>query len=146
VNKKTVLVLAGFALLCILIGVVIGGAITTYRISGRGNILFPPKIGVYADSTCSVPVTEIDWGTSSPGDVVKKGVYVCNEGSGSVTLSFSTANWSPVQAAQYLTLSWNYTGQTITMTMYVVFQLSVSSSLTSASGITSFSFDIVIGI
>ena len=147
-SKKTVLAALVLALACLWVGVVVGQAITTYRISGKGNFLYPPRIGVYADSGCSALVTEIDWGTLSPGDVGRKIVYIRNEGQGPVTLSMSTASWSPSQTQHYLACTWDYAGQTIAVNavVAVTFSLTVSSNLTNASGISSFSFDVVLTV
>jgi len=55
----------------------------------------------------------------------------------------TTSNWNPSSASSYMTLSWNYGGQTLAVNevKQVKFTLAVSSSIT---GITSFSFDITI--
>jgi hypothetical protein len=70
-------------------------------------------------------------------------VYVRNEGNVAATLSRATQNWNPATASSYMTLSWNYAGQTLNVNQ--VFQtrltLAVSSTI---SGITNFSFDITI--
>ena len=147
-KRKLVVVLAIVALVCLWVGVVVGAAITTYRISGRGNLLYPPKIGVYAESACSTPVTQIDWGTLSPGDVGRKVVYIRNEGTGPVTLIMLTASWNPSQAQPYLACTWDYAGQAIAVNAVVAltFSLAVSSNLTNASGISSFSFDVVLTV
>jgi len=53
------------------------------------------------------------------------------------------SNWSPSNASDYLTLSWDYGGQSINPddVAQVTFTLSVDASI---EGITSFSFDITI--
>jgi hypothetical protein len=88
-------------------------------------------------------VSSISWGALDPGSNVNKTVYIRNEGNSAVTLALSTSNWNPSTASNYLTLTWNYGGQTINVNsvVQVKFTLSASSSTT---GITSFTFDIVI--
>jgi hypothetical protein len=56
-------------------------------------------------------------------------------------LSISTSNWSPSTASNYITLNWNYNGQTVNPNEYVsvTFTLTVSNSI---AGVSSFSFDI----
>jgi hypothetical protein len=70
-------------------------------------------------------------------------MYIRNEGSIAVTLSLATKNWNPTNANTTLTLSWNYAGQSLSanQVLPVNIVLTVSSA---ASGISSFSFDIVI--
>jgi hypothetical protein len=100
-------------------------------------------VGVYSDQACANPVTSINWGTIEPGSNVNKTVFIRNEGNAAATLSMATSNWNPPSASTYMTLSWNYGGQTLAVNevKQVTFTLRVSSSVT---GITSFSFDITI--
>jgi len=54
-----------------------------------------------------------------------------------------TSNWNPSNASDYMTLSWDYGGQSINPdeVVQVTFTLSVDASI---DGITGFSFDITI--
>jgi len=105
----------------------------------------PPtvKIGVYTGSDCAVSVTEIDWGTLMPGDAATQPIYIRNEGDVPVLLTLSAEAWNPAEAEQYMALTWNYDGSQIAVGtgVSVEFQLTIFSNCT---GITSFSFDIVI--
>jgi len=100
-------------------------------------------VGVYWDSGCSNRVSSIEWGTIEAGAVKTVTVYVRNEGDVTISLSLSTTNWSPSTASKYMSLSWNYDGQPINPNgvIPVTLTLSVSPSIT---GISSFSFDIII--
>lgn len=55
----------------------------------------------------------------------------------------STTNWNPSRAAEYITLTWNYSGRSINPgeVLQVTKTLSISNSI---EGISNFSFDIVI--
>jgi hypothetical protein len=70
-------------------------------------------------------------------------IYVKNSGDDGVTLILSTENWSPVGAASYLQLSWNYDGSIMAAgeVRAIVVTLSVAPSV---SGVDNFNFDIVI--
>jgi hypothetical protein len=100
-------------------------------------------VGIYSDSGCTRTLTSIDWGMAGPGSTKNVTIYVRNEGNTPVTLSLSTANWNPSNAANYMSLSWNYNGQTIAanQVVQIILSLSISSSI---QGITAYSFDIVI--
>ena len=119
-------------------------ALTSVSVSLRsvGNIK-ALGVGVYGDSGCTQSVSSIDWGLAEPGAVKNVTVYIRNEGNAPITLSLQTANWNPANAANYISLSWSYGGQTISpnQVVGVTLSLSISSSIT---GITSFSFDIII--
>jgi len=100
-------------------------------------------VGVYWDNVCSQTVPSIDWGSAEPGAVKNVTVYIRNEGNAPITLSLQTANWNPTNATNYISLSWNYGGQTIGPNQVVAVTLSLSISA-DIQGITTFSFDIVI--
>jgi hypothetical protein len=98
-------------------------------------------IGVYWDSSLTNRVTEINWGLLEAGDKKSFTIYISNEGNAPLTLSISTSNWNPPSAANYVTLTWSSTGQTINVgaTAQLTLTLTVSEGV---SGINSFDFDI----
>jgi len=112
------------------------------RISNTGS-LKAVGVGVYWDAALTNRVSSISWGVVEPGSNVNKTVYIRNEGNTASSLSMTTSNWSPSNASNYITLAWNYGGQTLNVNevIQVKFTLSVLSSI---SGITNFSFDITI--
>jgi len=121
---------------------VLGALVATRRISNTGN-LKAIGVGVYWDSSCTSAVSSIDWGALEPGVTKNFTVYVRNEGNVQVRLSMTTSNWNPASASSYITLSWNRENYVLSSGSVVsaVLTLSVSSSI---SGITSFTFDIII--
>ena len=101
------------------------------------------NVGAYWDETCTDPVVSINWGMIEPASSRNVVVYLKNEGNTPITLSLRTEGWSPPEASTYLTLSWDYTGSEIPPTEFkpTTLILTISESIT---GITSFSFDIII--
>jgi hypothetical protein len=59
------------------------------------------------------------------------------------TLSKAEQNWNPTTASSYMTLSWNYAGQTLSVNQVLQVKLTLDVSST-VSGITNFSFDLTI--
>jgi hypothetical protein len=100
-------------------------------------------VGVYWDAQCENRVYSVDWGNLSPGSTRKFSLYVRNECNESVTLDMLTENWTPLIAAQNLSLSWDYAGSPICENEVVPAELELSVS-PKIEGVTSFSFDIVI--
>ncbi len=147
-KAKLGLCLVALICVCLTVGAVIGMTLVQYRISGAGNIQLPPKINVYSDASCTVPVTSVDFGTFAPGDTVNRTIYLRNEGGVTGTYSLATANWNPAIASQFLGLSWDYAGQSVApgAVTKVVLHLHASTSLTNESGITNFSFDAIISL
>ena len=106
----------------------------TARVSSTGRI---------KTVDCSVNVDRIDWGILGPGETAKRTVTVNNTGTVPATLSFTTGEWNPPEAADYLYLSWNYAGAVLQPKDAIIidFQLYVSESV---QNITDFSFTITI--
>ncbi len=100
-------------------------------------------VGVYWNSALTDRVSYVDWGTIEAGSNSSVTVYVQNEGNLPVNLSLNTINWTPSTAKNYLALDWDYKGQTINAgdSCQIKLTLSIPSYI---SGISSFSFDIVI--
>ena len=136
------LLLIGCALSLSMLTQVMSSIQANTKISNQGA-LKTVGVGVYWDSGLTNKVSSIDWGILEPGLNVNKTVYIRNEGNAAAKLSMTTSNWSPTNASNYLTLTWNYGDQTLTVNeaVQVKFTLSASSSVT---GITNFSFDITI--
>lgn len=98
------------------------------------------NIEVYWDSKCTRRVSSIDWGSLEPGTNTTVTLFIKNKGRIPVTLSYYTSNWNPPETANYLYLSWDYTGQRIKFkeTSQVSFTLHASENVE----IETFSFDV----
>jgi hypothetical protein len=70
-------------------------------------------------------------------------MYIKNEGTTPLTLYLDTSNWTPTNAADYISLSWNYNGNTVesNQVIQITMTLSVSQDI---NGISNFSFDTVL--
>jgi hypothetical protein len=99
--------------------------------------------GVYWDASCTTQVQSIDWGNLTCGSSKSVVIYARNEGDKAVILSLSTTDWTPAEASNYMTLSWNYSRQIIEPmdVIPINLKLSVSPMIT---GIETFSFNIII--
>jgi hypothetical protein len=100
-------------------------------------------IEVYWDKRCTNRVSSIDWGSLEPGTNKTATLFIKNKGKNQVTLSYYTSNWKPSEIADYINLTWDYTGQSIKFkeTVQVVFTLYASENLET---IENFSFDTAI--
>jgi hypothetical protein len=104
----------------------------------------PPSsltLGVYSDSACTTPITDIPWGDLQPGGSTHQTVYIKNTSNVAATLSCTFGNWVPSGAASYITVTWDKEGAPIAPNESVAatFTLTVSPSIT---GITTFSVQI----
>ncbi len=100
-------------------------------------------VGIYWDSSCANRVSSINWGVVEPGADKTVTIYVRNEGNAVAALSKTAQNWNPSEASSYMTLNWNYAGQTLSVNQVLQVRLTLVVSSTT-SGITSFGFDITV--
>jgi len=124
------------------IGPMVSSALSNRTISNTGSVK-AIGVGVYWDQACTSPVSSINWGILEPGSNVNKTIYIRNEGSTAAKLSMTTSNWDPSNASNYITLNWDYSGQTLNVNQVLQGKLTLSV-LSSISGITTFKFDITI--
>ncbi len=144
-GKQTAIIvgLSAFLILNIfLFNSIAGQLLATTSLQSHGTI---ETVGVaaYKESSCVNVMSNVEWGKIFPGGSATNTIYVRNEGNSEVTLSLNAANWSPSNTQNYMTLTWNYGGQTIqpNQVVQITLTLSVSSSI---SGIQNFYFDIII--
>jgi len=100
-------------------------------------------VGIYKDINFTVSVTQIDWGIVEAGGTKNFSAYIVNRSNVPITLSMVTENWNPVNASNFISLTWNSDGTEIAMDGYVfvTFVLSIDQTI---SGIDAFSFTIVV--
>ena len=128
----------------IIASVLAAGLLMAYqRVPSSGNVK-AVGVGVYWDNACTNNVTSIDWGFLEPGATVNKTVYIKNEGNTPMVLNITTDNWNPASASENITLSWNREGYVLNTTAPVVQAILTLSVSPNISGVTSFSFDIII--
>ena len=100
-------------------------------------------VSVYKDVNLTILLTEIDWGVVESGETRDFSAYIKNESNVPLSLAMRTESWEPANASSFIGLAWDYSGGLIPVdgSVPVTFSLSVDSAI---SGITSFSFTIVI--
>jgi len=101
------------------------------------------NIGLYWDSGCTNATSTVNWGALSPGTSSSVVLYVRNEGNVALKLALTTSNWNPFAAWSYMAVAWNRQGYALNAgsTVQATLTLSVFSNIT---GVTNFSFDIII--
>jgi len=145
-RKIIIYVLALLLILCIITGI---ASVLIYKstMSSKGKLIYGIGLGVYSDAGCTTKITLIDWGNITPSSTNTKQVYIKNENTTNFTLALTEQNWIPVNISTYLTLTWDYTNQTMKPNdvLAITFILEVSNNIIyNNPQITDFSFDIVI--
>ena len=141
VSGKTKAILLTAVILAALLATLVGlQYLRTIPATGRIKTI---GCEVYWDAALTNRVTSINWGTMTPGENKDMTVDIKNTGNAPATLTLGTQNWVPSTASNFINLWWNYNNSTIPegIGIPVVFTLDISPSIT---GITSFSFDIII--
>lgn len=111
-------------------------------VPSRGSIK-GTDVGLYLDQACKTPVESIQWGLLEPGATINQTVYVRNEGNSNTALTMTLSNWNPANSSRYISLNWDYTGQTLHIRQVIQVRLTLFI-LENIQGITDFSFDITI--
>jgi hypothetical protein len=119
------------------------GLLTSSQTVPSNGTVTAVGVGVYSNSACTQNCTSIDWGTLPPGNSTTRTIYIKNTGTVPVTLSMTTGTWVPSNANTYLTLTWNREGYVLNPNASVSAVITLSAS-SSASSITSFSFNVII--
>jgi hypothetical protein len=113
------------------------GAISVNKsLSTNGSITVTPNLGLYSDSNCTTSLSNIDWGTITPGNNQTRTVYVKNTGTGTaLTLSISASSWNPSNANGPIAISWDQGGTRLTpgQSAAAVIKLTSSSSIVDVS-------------
>lgn len=143
INRRVVL--AFLVMVCILSGlsIIVGSQWSSIVISSHGNLKVD-GVGAYQDANCGIAMKYLDWGTVEPGSVKNITLHVRNEGNHVATLFLATNGWMPVNASTYMSLSWNYNGESLRPmeSIGVTLTLSVAPD---AKNIVDFSFNVIIG-
>lgn len=140
VRIKPLMVIVTFVLILFMATQVTSLIIASKTIPNVGS-LKTVGVGVYFDTALTNKVSSIDWGVLDLGSNKNGTVYIRNEGNSAVSLTMNTANWNPSTTSNYMTLTWNYGGQSVNVGAVIQVKLTLSVSA-SAAGITNFSFDI----
>jgi hypothetical protein len=84
--------------------------------------------GIYWDQNCKNNITALEWGTIAAGSNSSLTIFVRNECNSAVSLALRTSNYTPTSASSYITLSWNYIGQTLKPNQAIPIQLTLAIS------------------
>lgn len=142
-QKPNLVVLIFVVSMALVSGLAVSGLLTIQKILSSSGTVKAINVEVYWDVGCTQVVSSINWGNSEPGSSSTRTVYVKNTGTAPMTLSMSCSGWSPAGAENYITVTWDRQGAQVNAggVVSAVLTLLVSSSV---SGITDFSFNIVI--
>jgi hypothetical protein len=145
-SKKVVFRALLTVFLCVLALSIIGIALSLVQTSTSFPSVGAVKgvgVGIYWDSTCTNKTSSINWGTLDPNSSKLVALYVRNEGNTPITLFKTEKDWTPLNASNYIKLTWNYANQTLgnNAVLKITLKLAISSAI---SGITGFTFDTII--
>ena len=128
----------------VLILAIIFLSITTADLSSNRNIVQADSVtgigtGIFWDQNCTNSTIALEWGRIAAGSNNTLTIYVRNECSSDVTLLLRTSDHNPTSASSYMTLTWNYDGQTLKANQVIPIELKLTISPI-IEGIKDFSF------
>lgn len=144
-NKRKIAVSVGAAIVIIAIAaIVVYPFESTYSVKASGKIV-GLGVMIYEDETLSTVLTFLDWGVIEPGETKEIPCYIQSLSNVPAYLTFETSEWQPINASDYIFLSWNYDNSTLQPyeAREVIFSLYVSEDI---SGIEEFSFSVTVGV
>lgn len=141
-QSKTFSILGLIALGVLAVASVFASLTTKVSFPSSGSIK-SVGLGVYSDRWCRFTLSTLEFGELDPGSSQSFTLYLKNVGNSELTLSMTSENWNPVNAPDYMLLSWNRDGYTIDPGESVSCEITLSIS-NSIQGIDAFSLDIVL--
>ena len=88
-----------------------------------------PSLGLYQDAKMSMPVQAIEWGELIPGGSANSTIYVRNIGGVPIEIRLRTYNWLPVNAPDFITISWDREGLVLQPMQFTVARLTMRVGL-----------------
>ena len=111
--------------------------------SQQNTVTSTLNLAIYEDENAIATCDNIIWGTLNPGDEATKTIYIKNTGNTAATLSMTASSWTPTEAGNKLTLTWNKQGSTIAAGALVAATLTLQVAADTGD-LTDFSMNIVI--
>lgn len=144
VQKTNLAVVFAVALAAMVMTALAASLLPAQRIPSSGSVK-TLVIGVYSDSACTQNLTTINWGLVEAGGNRQQEIWIKNLGNTRVKLNMTTESWNPIEAKNYITITWDKEGQGLDagQSVKAVLTLTVSASVVQTS-IRDFSFTIVI--
>jgi len=117
----------------------------SFNVPNVSAVASSANLGVYSDAACTKSVSSISWGNVSVGSEKDVTVYIKNLGPDPLIPSMNMSALNPSTAYLKIYLCWDYGGEQLDSgsVVKVTLRLFVSPYI---SGITSFSFNINIGV
>ena len=142
-KRNSNILMATICLLTIVILGTITGGFGSFINVVRADPIKGIGVGIYWDQTCTNRTSALDWGQINAGSNKTLTIYVKNENNFQVSLNLDTSNWNPTTAHNYMSLSWNYSGQVIKVNEAVPIELTLTIKST-INGVSDFNFNTAI--
>jgi hypothetical protein len=131
------IILCGIAFSCLAYGAT-QALIARFSIPNTGTL---KAIGVaaYWSQNFDEPITQLIWPTISPGESSTFQIWIYNNGTVPVQLSYVNDSWNPVECMQYLNTVWDGDGLNLTNGQWLLTNYTLTASA-DCWNITSFSY------
>jgi hypothetical protein len=148
IKKLSLGIIIVIAAMGLILTVVSAGVLNSSQTLHSQGTLTPVQttvnIGVYSDSACTQSASTLDWGALAAGGNTARSVWIKNIGTANTVLTMSTGDWTPANANQWLSLSWNKEGAVLAPNGVVQATLTLTVAQSVDTSITTFAFNIQI--
>lgn len=141
IKRKTI-----FAAICILTLITLITVVEDFSPAKsvvKGDSVIGIGVGIYWNNACTNTTRSLNWGLIDPNSSNNLTIYIRNEDNLAVSLSLNAANWIPSYSSNYISLSWNYSGQILKLNEVIPLKLTLTVSPTICD-ITDFSLETII--
>jgi hypothetical protein len=146
-RRKILVFVAVGLLLSLLTATLVSSAVTpqskSQSVPSKGQLTVI-NLGLYSDSACTLNVTALDFGPITVGGASTILCWVRNIGNSNEALSLATNTWSPANASQWLSVSWNQAGAVLAKNQVVAANLTLNVSPSVDPNLGNFTFNVVI--
>jgi hypothetical protein len=141
IKRKTI-----FASICILTLItllIVVGDFGSIKSFAKADSVLGIGVGIYWNKDCTNTTNSLNWGFINPNSYNNLTIFIQNEGNSAASLRLVTSNWAPTNASNYMSLSWNYSGQILRPNEVIPVRLTLTVS-PKIVDITDFSFETTI--
>jgi hypothetical protein len=132
-----------FSLTATLVSSAVTSASKSQSVPSKGQLTVI-NLGLYSDSACTSNLTTLDFGAITAGGASVIACWIKNTGNSNEALSLATNTWSPTNASQWLTVSWNQAGTILAKNQAVAANLTLNVSPSVNPSLSNFTFNVVI--
>ncbi len=123
-------------------GIAVVGAVSYFSFNNDGTVS-TIEVGGFLEAACINPLTSLTWPPLAAGESDWQLIYVNSTGTIPAVLNLTTADWTPTEAEELVTYTWDIEG--VTILPNTILQANLPLTLAEDMGdVSTFSFTAVV--